>query len=226
MKKKILYIDLDGTIANLGKAINKIRPDLDPTVYHPEIDDIFEAHPNIFHDLDPMGGAVDAVMELLKHFDVYFLSTPAWNSPTSFAGKRIWLETHFGIHAEKRLILTHRKDLAIGDYLVDDTKRHGVEEFSGEHIHFGTEEFPDWEVTLPYLISLTKEDFWDGYVTKIYDDAFFGILKRDYKLDKEIEVKIGMLSDKQRSLLSDGSIIKFCVNTHELKFMDNDRSWH
>jgi 5'(3')-deoxyribonucleotidase len=96
-------------------------------------------------------------MELFNHYDVYFLSTPAWNAPMSFTGKRIWLETHFGKHAEKRLILTHRKDLAIGDYLVDDTLRHGVTEFQGIHIHFGTPEFPDWKVTLAHLINISKK---------------------------------------------------------------------
>jgi 5'-nucleotidase len=49
------------------------------------------------------------------------------------------------------LILTHRKDLNIGDYLVDDRLRNGAGEFQGKLIHFGTDEFPNWEVTLKYL---------------------------------------------------------------------------
>lgn len=154
MEKKILHLDMDGVVANLNKAILKIRPDLDTSIFHSDIDDIFIANPNMFHDLEPMAGAIDAVMELFNHYDVYFLSTPVWGSPMSFAGKRIWLESHFGKFAEKRLILTHRKDLAIGDYLVDDSLRHGVEEFKGVHIHFGTKEFPDWKTTRKYLLEI------------------------------------------------------------------------
>ncbi len=71
-------------------------------------------------------------------------------------GKRIWIEKHFGLKAKKRLILTHRKDLNIGDYLIDDRLRNGASEFKGEHIHFATEKFPDWECTFEYLESVLK----------------------------------------------------------------------
>lgn len=67
-----------------------------------------------------------------------------WLVPESFTGKRLWVEEHFGELATKRLILTHRKDLAIGDYLIDDRKANGAGEFTGVHIHFGTEHFPNW----------------------------------------------------------------------------------
>jgi len=152
MNKKILFIDMDGVVCDLGKAINKLRPDLDPKVFHSDVDDLFKANPYMFHDLEPIEGAISAVIDLSQHFDLYFLSTPAWASPDSFSGKRIWLENHFGSHAERRLILTHRKDLVMGHYLVDDSERHGVKDFKGEHIHFGTEKFPDWKSVYDYLM--------------------------------------------------------------------------
>jgi hypothetical protein len=34
---------------------------------------------------------------------------------------------------------------------VDDRTKNGAAEFEGEHIHFGTDKFPDWEVTKKYL---------------------------------------------------------------------------
>ena len=77
-----------------------------------------------------------------------------WSVPNSFIGKRIWIENHFGDKAKKRLILTHRKDLNIGDYLVDDRLKNGAAEFTGTHIHFGTNEFPDWKITYEYLKSV------------------------------------------------------------------------
>ena len=39
----------------------------------------------------------------------------------------------------------------MGDYLIDDRLRNGAEKFNGEHIHFGTEKFPDWNSVLKYL---------------------------------------------------------------------------
>ena len=74
-----------------------------------------------------------------------------WDVPESYTDKRLWLEKYFGTSIRKRLIITQRKDLNRGDFLVDDRTRHGVDEFQGEHIHFGTDEFPNRMVTLEYL---------------------------------------------------------------------------
>lgn len=67
------------------------------------------------------------------------------------------VEKHLGEFAFKRLITTHRKDLLIGDYLIDDRTVNGAGEFTGEHIHFGTVKFPNWEFVVKYLIDETLE---------------------------------------------------------------------
>ena len=51
----------------------------------------------------------------------------------------------------KRLIISHRKDLLKGDYLVDDRGKNGTTEFEGEWIEFGSKRFPDWNAVLNYL---------------------------------------------------------------------------
>jgi 5'-nucleotidase len=56
--------------------------------------------------------------------------------------------------AYKRLILSHHKHLNKGDYIIDDRTKNGVEHFEGEHIHFGTEQFPDWDSVCGYLLGL------------------------------------------------------------------------
>ena len=55
----------------------------------------------------------------------------------------------------KRMFITHRKDLLIGDYLIDDRIKNGAGEFKGELIRFGWSyeeekwnEYPTWESVL------------------------------------------------------------------------------
>lgn len=157
-EKEIMYIDMDGVIADFSQAINDIDPEVDMSeteeafeLRSKTVDEIVETHPRLFEFLEPIDGGIQAVNELFDLYDVYFLSTPMWNVPESFMGKRLWLEKYFGDKAKKRLILTHRKDLAIGKYLIDDRLKNGAGEFTGEHIHFGTEKFPNWKSVLKYL---------------------------------------------------------------------------
>lgn len=154
MKKKILYIDMDGVLADFEHAIKIIEPSLDCSDYENSKEKVYaicKANPYIFHTLKPIPGALYCTKKLFQLYDVYFLSTPMWEVPLSFTGKREWIGEHFGADAEKRLILTHRKDLAIGDILVDDRLTNGAMFFTGKHIHFGTSEFPNWMATYMYL---------------------------------------------------------------------------
>lgn len=150
---------MDGVIADFDKAIKEYDPSLntydseDYEVRSKRVDAICEENFNIFQDLDPIPGARLAILELRELFEIYFLSTPMWNVPHSFTDKRIWIDKHYGRWAHKRLILTHRKDLNIGDFLVDDRTRNGTDKFTGEHIHFGTERFPNWATIGEYLKS-------------------------------------------------------------------------
>ncbi|MCA6368221.1 MAG: hypothetical protein IM618_14350 [Cytophagales bacterium] len=162
-KRKLLYLDMDGVLADFDAGIKSFDPSICTLDHHHDfeqrtiiVEAICKANPTIFHTLPTIEGAVEAVHELFPLFDIYFLSTPMWSVPESFTGKRIWVETHFGAQAEKKLILSHRKDLNIGHYLVDDRLRNGVKDFKGQHIHFGTKRFSDWNKTKRYLISVAE----------------------------------------------------------------------
>jgi 5'-nucleotidase len=159
---KILYIDMDGVVADFDRFVQPLIPDVilgdgDPSTYDERsarVDKVMRDNPFMFELLPEIEGAIDAV-ELLKKsekYDIYFLSTPVFKVPQSYGSKRYWIEEHFGEWADKRLILTHRKDLCIGDYLVDDRFKNGADKFQGEHIHFGSQKFPDWKTVIKYLL--------------------------------------------------------------------------
>ncbi len=146
--KKVLFIDLDGVIADFITAMNfhPLRK-ISPYDEHPD------TIPGIFRNLNPIIGAIEAVKILLdsNQYEVYFLSTAPWNNPSAWTDKRLWLEDQFGDSVNRRLILTHRKDLLKGDILIDDRPNNGAKDFEGTWIQFGTEEFPDWNSILKHL---------------------------------------------------------------------------
>jgi len=105
----------------------------------------------VFYHMKPMPGAVEAFHRLASHYDTYVLSTGAWRNESSWSDKLRWVKKYLGESAYKRLILTHNKALCMGEYLIDDRTTNGAGNFKGEHIHFGTEKFPNWEAVLEYL---------------------------------------------------------------------------
>lgn len=110
------------------------------------------SHSSAFKDLEPIEGAIDAWHLLHEKYEPYILSTPPWSNPDVWGEKRKWVSDYLGKTANKKLILSHNKGLIIGDYLIDDRIANGVGDFKGEHIHFGTEKFPNWESILKHLM--------------------------------------------------------------------------
>ncbi|MFN5831521.1 MAG: 5' nucleotidase, NT5C type [Bacteroidota bacterium] len=172
-EKKILYVDMDGVVADFEKAIrihvsnwDSLNDDEKGSL----TDSVCGQIPGFFENLEPIEGAIKAVKQLAMSYETYFLSAAMWNVPNSYTEKRIWIQNHFGDAFRKKLILTHRKDLNFGHYLVDDRTSHGAGKFMGQHIQFGSKEFPDWKAVENYLISweLRMPDFnADGTMFKI-----------------------------------------------------------
>lgn len=107
--------------------------------------------PGIFALMNPIEDAIESYEKLSKLFDTYILSTAPWNNSSAWSDKIDWVRMHLGEVAYKRLILSHHKNLNDGHFLIDDRLKNGVESFRGEHIHFGTDDFPDWNRVVTYL---------------------------------------------------------------------------
>ena len=130
---------MDGVIANFAKAAKEggweHRPDK-------HVD---------YRNLEVMPGANEALMKLNEDFDIFIASTPPWARPDMWGAKREWLEQHFP-WLTRKLILTHRKDLLIGDILIDDSRWRGQPDFQGDWLWFGTSQrCLDWPSTLELI---------------------------------------------------------------------------
>ena len=144
---KTLYIDMDNVLVDFPTGIARIS-DTQRKEFEGRLDEV----PGIFSLMEPMDDAIESFNELAKHFDTYILSTAPWENQTAWSDKLNWVKKYLGTLAHKRLILSHHKNLNVGDYLIDDRLKNGADKFMGEHIHFRTERFPDWKSVREYLL--------------------------------------------------------------------------
>ena len=140
-----IYIDMDGVIANFQKAADeggwKHRPDLLVN----------------YRTLPVIEGAIKAVAELNADHEIFIASTPPWTRPEVWGHKREWLEEHFP-YLKRKLILTHRKDLLIGDVLIDDSKYRGQPDFKGNWFWFNKDwNNRNWNACLEYIKNLNEK---------------------------------------------------------------------
>ena len=139
MNKKIIYIDMDGVISDFKKAADEGGYTHRPDKY---VD---------YRNLELIPGARKALIKLNEDFDIYIASTPPWDRPDMWSAKREWLAEHFP-WLKRKLILTHRKDLLIGDILIDDSRWRGQPDFQGTWLWFGTSQrCLDWPSTLEQI---------------------------------------------------------------------------
>ena len=143
---KIVYVDMDGVLVDFESGI-KLLSDKELVLFENKFDEV----PGIFSRMKPIDGALEAFEKLNEHFDVYILSTAPWENPTALNDKLAWIKQNIGDLVKKRVIFSHNKHLNMGDYLIDDRLANGAGDFKGTHIHFGTEQFPNWESVLYYL---------------------------------------------------------------------------
>jgi len=160
LKKKIIYIDMDGVLVDFNQALE------DWFEKHPHLKERYKDNPDhiqgIFRNPKPIDGAIEAVKKLHESgkYELFIATSAPWGNPMSLSDKRFWIEDYFGEMFHKRLFTTHRKDLLVGDYLIDDRLKNGAGEFSGELLRFGYDwendflpnEYPSWDDILERLL--------------------------------------------------------------------------
>jgi 5'-nucleotidase len=148
---KILYIDMDGVLVHPTSGLANLSDDIKERYKN----NLYNA-PGFFSVLEPMEDGIESYEILAKKYDTYILTATPWSNPTAASDKIEWVKKYLPEVAYKRVIISHNKNLCSGDYLIDDNTRNGVSDFKGEHIHYGTPQFPDWKTIAKYLIDKNK----------------------------------------------------------------------
>lgn len=148
--RELIFVDMDGVLADAEAKMEHWSQKLGLTTQELFKKKLYHM-PGFYADLPPVEGAVEAFEKLTQNFEVYILTAPSWENPSCYTDKRIWVEKYLGQPAYKRLIISNDKSLFTGRALIDDRTKYGVTTFKGEHIHFGTDKFPNWNRVLNYL---------------------------------------------------------------------------
>jgi 5'-nucleotidase len=154
MTKKIVYLDMDGTLVDFKGYFD------DLTKRGLNVPEVLDGDLEVFEKANPMKGAIAAINALAPHFDLHILTTSPWDNPLAPSQKLAWIKKHFGdtpgTPFYKKVTIGHNKHLSIGDYLVDDNLH---SKFTGTQLHFGLhadgteKDFPDWQSVVDFLFN-------------------------------------------------------------------------
>ena len=92
----------------------------------------------------PASSVQKAVRMLIEHYQVYFVAEEE-------AMIKSWLTEYIGVPAWRHLIVTHRRDLLYGDYLIVESK---LKESLATVIEYGSDTFKTWETIIDYFEKL------------------------------------------------------------------------
>ena len=102
--------------------------------------------------MEPFGSAVKAFAHLLMHYTPYVIISSPYDRPECLPSLFRWTEGHLGVPAWDRVIVCNRKDMLLGDYLIERyPDRFGTDGFMGTVLHFGEEPFRTWEEVMTYF---------------------------------------------------------------------------
>ena len=142
MNKKIILVDMDGTICQYDEKLLRIaherfglplyKPEeakhfnthsIFPTEYHERVDEIANEE-GFFKDMKPYPNAVEAMAEMASHseLEVYICTSPKkhYRNAACAGEKHMWISRYLGRKWTERVILTRDKTLVHGHVLIDD----------------------------------------------------------------------------------------------------------
>jgi len=126
--KKIVYLDMDGVMADFKKGVGRPNPEWSPPEMYLQ---------GFFRNLPVMAGAREAITEILTYegIDLYIASKPDSINLFCATEKYQWIQEHFP-ELIKKIFLTCDKGHLNGHFLVDDDERQWKDKFKGEFIKF------------------------------------------------------------------------------------------
>ncbi|MBR1872544.1 MAG: esterase [Bacteroidales bacterium] len=100
----------------------------------------------------PENSAVKAFRHLGERYDVWILASAPYNMPSRWQDAVLWADEHIGVPAWNKVLVSNRKDLVLGDYLIDKyPRRYGNGDFMGTFIQYGSDTFKTWEDILGFF---------------------------------------------------------------------------
>jgi len=94
-------------------------------VKYPEVLDKILMRPGFFYSLEPIKDSVKYINLLIRRgCDVVFLTQVPKKADHAYESKKMWVNRYFPDFDLRNFISTHRKDLVVGDVLIDDNPEH------------------------------------------------------------------------------------------------------
>jgi 5'-nucleotidase len=148
-----IYIDMDHTFCDFEDAL----PFWKSIATTPTESRWPWSQPGFFTTLKPMPGAIDYWKYWEQRADLWFLTKPSIPNLHCYTEKAQWVKKYLGEEGLSKLILSPRKDLLIGDILIDDASNAGQPFFLGKWWQFGSPDCRDWknahQMTLEFISS-------------------------------------------------------------------------
>lgn len=102
----------------------------------------------------PQPSMQKAYRYLLEFYDIYIVAALPTNDRDYARRMQEWTFENLGVAAYNRLVLTNRKDLLYGDYLIDGRTEGRSEDFMSTRIDFGSDTFKTWDDIIEYFSRL------------------------------------------------------------------------
>ena len=95
--------------------------------------------------------AMKAFRFLLERYNIYIVANAPDYDNSYIKGVYDWVKEVVNVPAYQHLILTNRKDLLYGDYLIDSSDSNGSKGFMSTRIDFGSDTFKTWEEIITFF---------------------------------------------------------------------------